>query len=171
MLCITGEIETQEVYPWADAADSVTTLRISEGVTEIPAGAFQNFSALQYVTIPKTLRYIGSSAFENCALLRWVRMPDGLVGIGEKAFAGCTKLAPVYLPESVAWIGDRAFDVSAVLNGRRVRMHWLLPRVPGEMREPGRWKMAPWSSPAAARLSAAQTDVIPGMPIGRTFRP
>lgn len=116
VLCISGEIETQEVYPWADAADSVTTLRISEGVTEIPAGAFQNFSALQYVTIPKTLRYIGSSAFENCALLRWVRMPDGLVGIGEKAFAGCTKLAPVYLPESVAWIGDRAFDASAVLN-------------------------------------------------------
>lgn len=116
VLCISGEIETQEVYPWADAADSVTTLRISEGVTEIPAGAFQNFSALQYVTIPKTLRYIGGSAFENCALLRWVRMPDGLVGIGEKAFAGCTKLAPVYLPESVAWIGNRAFDVSAVLN-------------------------------------------------------
>lgn len=116
VLCISGEVETQEVYPWADAADSVTTLRISEGVTEIPAGAFQNFLALQYVTIPKTLRYIGSSAFENCALLRWVRMPDGLVGIGEKAFAGCTKLAPVYLPESVAWIGDRAFDVSAVLN-------------------------------------------------------
>ena len=116
VLCISGEIETQEVYPWADAADSVTTLRISEGVTEIPAGAFQNFLALQYVTIPKTLRYIGSSAFENCALLRWVRMPDGLVGIGEKAFAGCTKLAPVYLPESVAWIGDRAFEVSAVLN-------------------------------------------------------
>ena len=116
VLCISGEIETQEVYPWADGADSVTTLRISEGVTEIPAGAFQNFLALQYVTIPKTLRYIGSSAFENCALLRWVRMPDGLVGIGEKAFAGCTKLAPVYLPESVAWIGDRAFDVSAVLN-------------------------------------------------------
>lgn len=116
VLCISGEIEAQEVYPWADAADSVTTLRISEGVTEIPAGAFQNFSALQYVTIPKTLRYIGSSAFENCALLRWVKMPDGLVGIGEKAFAGCTKLAPVYLPESVAWIGDRAFDVSAVLN-------------------------------------------------------
>lgn len=116
VLCISGEIETQEVYPWADAADSVTTLRISEGVTEIPAGAFQNFSALQYVTISKTLRYIGSSAFENCALLRWVKMPDGLVGIGEKAFAGCTKLAPVYLPESVAWIGDRAFDVSAVLN-------------------------------------------------------
>ena len=43
VLCISGEIETQEVYPWADAADSVTTLRISEGVTEIPAGAFQNF--------------------------------------------------------------------------------------------------------------------------------
>ena len=116
VLCISGEIEAQEAYPWADAADSVTTLRISEGVTEVPAGAFQNFLALQYVTIPKTLRYIGSSAFENCALLRWVRMPDGLVGIGEKAFAGCTKLAPVYLPESVAWIGDRAFDTSAVLN-------------------------------------------------------
>lgn len=116
VLCISGEIEAAEVYPWADGANSVTTLRISDGVTEIPAGAFQNFVALQYVTIPQTLRYIGDSAFENCALLRWVRMPDSLIGIGERAFAGCTKLSAVYLPERVAWIGDRAFDATVVVN-------------------------------------------------------
>ena len=116
VLCISGEIEAAEVYPWADGANSVTTLRISDGVTEIPAGAFRNFVALQYVTIPQTLRYIGDSAFENCALLRWVRMPDSLIGIGERAFAGCTKLSAVYLPERVAWIGDRAFDATVVVN-------------------------------------------------------
>ena len=116
VLCISGEIEAAEVYPWADGANSVTTLRISDGVTEIPAGAFRNFVALQYVTVPQTLRYIGDSAFENCALLRWVRMPDSLIGIGERAFAGCTKLSAVYLPERVAWIGDRAFDATVVVN-------------------------------------------------------
>lgn len=116
VLCISGEIEAAEVYPWADGANSVTTLRISDGVTEIPAGAFRNFVALQYVTIPQTLRYIGDSAFENCALLRWVRMPDSLIGIGERAFAGCIKLSAVYLPERVAWIGDRAFDATVVVN-------------------------------------------------------
>lgn len=116
VLCISGRIETAEVYPWADAADSVKTLRVSDGVTEIPEGAFRNFSKLQYLTLPDSLRYIDASAFEDCASLCWLKIPDGLIGIGEKAFAGCTKLSPVYLPESVAWIGDRAFDTAAILN-------------------------------------------------------
>ena len=116
ILCISGKMEKSDAYPWASAADSVKTLRISDGVTEIPAGAFQNFSKLQYLTIPDSLRYIGDSAFENCASLCWLKLPDGLIGIGENAFAGCGKLSPVYLPESVAWIGDGAFDSTAVLN-------------------------------------------------------
>lgn len=116
VLCISGKMEKSDAYPWASAADSVKTLRISDGVTEIPAGAFRNFSKLQYLTIPDSLRYIGDSAFENCASLCWLKLPDGLIGIGESAFAGCGKLSPVYLPESVAWIGDRAFDSTAVLN-------------------------------------------------------
>ena len=116
VLCISGKMEESDAYPWASAADNVKTLRISDGVTEIPAGAFRNFSKLQYLTIPDSLRYIGDSAFENCASLCWLKLPDGLIGIGESAFAGCGKLSPVYLPESVAWIGDRAFDSTAVLN-------------------------------------------------------
>lgn len=116
VLCISGKMEGSDAFPWASAADSVKTLRISDGVTEIPAGAFRNFSKLQYLTIPDSLRYIGDSAFENCASLCWLKLPDGLIGIGESAFAGGGKLSPVYLPESVAWIGDRAFDSTAVLN-------------------------------------------------------
>ena len=118
VLSISGEgaMSFSEPFPWADEQDSITTLRVGEGITEIQAEAFRDFSALQYLALPKTLRYIGASAFENCPGLRWVSFPTGLIGIGEQAFANCTKLAPVYVPDSVAWVGDRAFDITATIN-------------------------------------------------------
>ena len=118
VLCISGEgaMDFSEPFPWEDEKDSITTLRIGEGITEIQAEAFRDFSALQYLAVPKTLRYIGDSAFENCPGLRWVSFPKSLIGIGERAFANCSKLAPVYVPDSVAWVGDRAFDTTATIN-------------------------------------------------------
>ena len=118
VLCISGEgaMDFSRPFPWEDEKDSITTLRIGEGITEIQAEAFRDFSALQYLAVPKTLRYIGSSAFENCPGLRWVSFPKSLIGIGERAFADCSKLAPVYVPDSVAWVGDRAFDTTATIN-------------------------------------------------------
>ena len=118
VLCISGEgaMSFSQPFPWEDEKGSITTLRIGEGVTEIQAEAFRDFSALQYLALPKTLRYIGSSAFEDCPGLRWVSFPTGLIGIGARAFAGCAKLAPVYVPDSVAWVGDRAFDITATIN-------------------------------------------------------
>ena len=74
VLCISGEgaMSFSQPFPWEDEKDSITTLRVGEGVTEIQAEAFRDFSALQYLALPKTLRYIGSSAFEDCPGLRWV---------------------------------------------------------------------------------------------------
>ena len=118
VLSISGEgvMSFSEPFPWADGQDSITTLRVGEGITEIQTDAFRDFSALQYLALPKTLRYIGAGAFENCPGLRWVSLPNGLIGIGERAFADCAKLAPVYVPDSVAWVGDRAFDITAIIN-------------------------------------------------------
>lgn len=118
VLSISGEgvMSFSEPFPWADEQDSITTLRVGEGITEIQEDAFRDFSALQYLALPKTLRYIGAGAFENCPGLRWVSLPNGLIGIGERAFADCAKLAPVYVPDSVAWVGDRAFDITAIIN-------------------------------------------------------
>lgn len=118
VLCISGEgaMSFSQPFPWEDEKDSITTLRVGEGITEIQAEAFRDFSALQYLALPKTLRYIGSSAFEDCPGLRWVSFPTGLIGIGQRAFASCAKLAPVYVPDSVAWVGDRAFDITATIN-------------------------------------------------------
>ncbi len=118
VLSISGEgvMSFSEPFPWADEQDSITTLRVGEGITEIQADAFRDFSALQYLALPKTLRYIGAGTFENCPGLRWVSLPNGLIGIGERAFADCAKLAPVYVPDSVAWVGDRAFDITAIIN-------------------------------------------------------
>lgn len=118
VLSISGEgvMSFSEPFPWADEQDSITTLRVGEGITEIQTDAFRDFSALQYLALPKTLRYIGAGAFENCLGLRWVSFPNGLIGIGERAFADCAKLAPVYVPDSVAWVGDRAFEITAIIN-------------------------------------------------------
>ena len=54
---------------------------------------------LQHVTIPDTVRELGSAAFAECNKLEGIELPEGLKTIGYSAFAGCTSLTtPPVLP-------------------------------------------------------------------------
>ncbi|MBQ9997268.1 MAG: InlB B-repeat-containing protein, partial [Clostridia bacterium] len=60
--------EGEEYAPWkvgSDAGNEVT-VKIGEGVTEIPAAAFQSCSNLVSVNIPSTVTTIGANAFNGC---------------------------------------------------------------------------------------------------------
>lgn len=102
-------------------------------VTRIVADAFSNFSNLQEITIPNTIKYIDERAFSGCNALTAVSIPDSVLQIRDSAFqncsdlqtvaignnvtvlgsgvfTGCKALTAVSIPDSVLQIGDSAFE-------------------------------------------------------------
>ncbi len=61
------------------------------------------------VTIPGSVRYIGTDAFDSCEDLTSVIMGEGIMSIGGWAFTNCGSLRFVRVPASVTQIGPYAF--------------------------------------------------------------
>ncbi len=89
----------------------ITALTIPEGCVKIGDEAFYFLGELSpsvTVTLPSTLREIGSRAFE-CAHITEIRLPQGLTYIGDEAFCQ-SLLTSVHLPASLTYLGSQAFD-------------------------------------------------------------
>ena len=71
---------------------------LPEGVSEIPQSCFMECGSLTNVTLPNTIKGIGTNAFYNCDLAA-INFPDELESIGDMAFYGCL-LKNVALPAS-----------------------------------------------------------------------
>lgn len=79
-------------------------------VTRIVGDAFSNFSNLQEVAIPDTIKYVDERAFYQCNALTTVSIPDSVVQIGDDAFYGCSNLQTVAIGNKVTVLGDRVFS-------------------------------------------------------------
>ncbi len=99
--------------PWGN---SITELKINEGVTSISQSAFLGCTDLRKVTLPSTLKVIGSSAFSGCTALNSITLPSGLTTIEGYAFANCSALLDITIPSTVTFIGDEVFEDCSVLN-------------------------------------------------------
>lgn len=112
-------------YPWSDRSEGsdaaifnptdeegfwtgITSLKIEEGVTNIPDYAFAMQKNLTYVTLPSTLKSIGNSALEECAFTK-LELPVALETIGDYAFLGA-KFSKLMLPKTLKKIGTSAFN-------------------------------------------------------------
>jgi len=83
---------------WHDAFEScyhIENVYISEGLETIGNGAFKN-SGIKYVSLPKSLKTIGSSAFEDCILLENIVLGDNIETINDNAFKNTSALKNVY---------------------------------------------------------------------------
>lgn len=85
-----------------------TQYSIPSGVIEIGDSAFQ-YSCLEAIIFPDSLRYIGHAAFYETAL-ESVTLPEGLFEVGSEAFYGCQRLKHAILPETLLVIGSAAFE-------------------------------------------------------------
>ena len=86
---------------------AIYSLTISEGVTELGKNVFAG-SAIETITLPKTLTVIGDSAFANCKKLTAITLPEGVTAIGASAFAG-SALKEITLPTTLETVGDYVF--------------------------------------------------------------
>lgn len=87
-------------YGWSALSNEVTSVIIGEGITRIPNCAFYRFTNLQSVTLPSTLKSIGTHAFFKCAFSE-LELPDELEEIGPCAFSHCQQLTSCEIPGSV----------------------------------------------------------------------
>ena len=75
-------------------------------VNVIEVAAFENRESLKSVFIPNGVTDIGDLAFNNCIRLTSISLPDSLNGIGWMAFVECTNLESVIIPYGVSALSD-----------------------------------------------------------------
>lgn len=85
-------------------------------VTELRSFLFLNNTKITSVTLPETLKTIGSRAFEGCSALISVIIPDSVTRIESEAFRGCTSLETVKLPSSLQSVEWGTFEGCTALN-------------------------------------------------------
>ena len=100
---------------WLNLDKTQETIVIPEGITLIPANAFDGNTTLKQITIPSTVKTIGAYAFRNCTALFKAKLAEGLNEIGGYAFSGCTALESMPIPEGVTSIGMYAFSACTAL--------------------------------------------------------
>lgn len=81
---------------------TATTVKMTEGVKEIGAYAFDGCSAMNSVTMPSTLQSVGDRAFADNVSLDMVRVrAEAVPELGEDVFAGVNQSqATLYAPET-----------------------------------------------------------------------
>ena len=70
-------------------------VRIAEGVTAIPAWAFNGNSQITAVVVPEGVTSIGDGAFSWCENLTSVTLPSTLETLGANVFEGCRNLTNI----------------------------------------------------------------------------
>lgn len=59
--------------------DSVEKLEFGDNVTEIAEGAFENWTSVNYVELPKSLKVLHRNAFKGCTSLWWLGINSDIV--------------------------------------------------------------------------------------------
>ena len=96
-----------------------------KNINSIDSSTFEYYRLFASITLPDSVRKIGSYAFEDCFSLTNITIPDSVTSIGSYAFSNCTRLTSITIPDSVESIGERAFQDCKELTNL-----YLYPAVP-----------------------------------------
>lgn len=94
---------------WLNYRDSIKTVKVGEGVTELGACAFGYCTNLTSVSLPSSLTAIGDYAFNSCPKLISITLSDNITELGDWTFSGCYALESVALGNGLTAIGERTF--------------------------------------------------------------
>ena len=99
--------EDYETIPWINLP--IQEAIIEDGVANICDYAFFENETLTKVTIPGSVKSLGTATFANCSKLKNVVIPDGVSKIGFYTFNECTELQTVSIGNTVQEIPTRTF--------------------------------------------------------------
>ena len=89
----------------------ITGITIPDSVKRIGSYAFSECTNLEYARLPESgVEFFGERMFGDCENLREVNIPVGITAIGDYTFNGCHALESIVIPEGVVSIGDLAFN-------------------------------------------------------------
>ena len=93
---------------------------------------------LKKVTIPGSVKTIGTAAFSECRSLTTVCLSEGIEEILCGAFELCTKLKNINIPSTIQYMGDYAFKdcislTKIDLSKMRINDNWKMNTPPEEM--------------------------------------
>ena len=90
--------------------DSIASVKIQQGITDIPSETFKGASNLTQVTLPEGLVRIWTSAFEGTKIQK-ITLPSSLQSIDKQAFYGTPLISVTFSGNSkLKEIGDSAFQ-------------------------------------------------------------
>lgn len=95
--------------------DTLTTIKIPNGIKSIGSSAFSDCTSLENISIPKSVTSIGDFAFYNCSSLISIKIPEKIKCILEYTFSECSSLESVTISNSVTHIEEGAFDCCSSL--------------------------------------------------------
>ncbi len=101
-----GVTQLQDTFRYND---TITSVILPKGLTEISSAAFERCKNLSSVTLPEGLLEIGALAFMDCEKLESIDIPDSVQMIDRGAFARCSSLHSVRLP-AAAQVDSSAFE-------------------------------------------------------------
>ena len=81
-------------------------VEVRDGVTWINGEIFLNNAQLKELSIPASVKFVGSNLCKGCTTLETVELEDGIEKIGTGAFMNCTALKSITIPGSVTGMGQ-----------------------------------------------------------------
>ena len=121
------QIKDDVLYGWGKLIQvrntNVTSITVSDGITEIGAKAFQALKSLRSITLPDSLTTIGYGAFAGCTSLESITIPENVKelpapvtnNVQEGLFANCTALKSVTILGGVTEIPENTFNGCSAL--------------------------------------------------------
>ena len=100
----------ESIWALNDYKDTLETVVLGSGLTELPSGCFSGFSSLRQVTLGPNIQSIGDYSFAYCGSLESIDLPDSVTVIGDYSFTCCSSLHAFSIGDNVVSIGEYAFS-------------------------------------------------------------
>ena len=100
----------QAIQSEAFASCDLTSITIPDSVKKIGTRCFEGCTGLTKVVLPSGLKVIDEYVFRECSSLEEIVIPDSVTKIAKGAFMGCGSLSKVVLPKKLKTIGEYAFS-------------------------------------------------------------
>ena len=89
--------------------EDIYDIRYFVNVHSLAAYSFESCSGLKNVTIPISIKTVGSHLFRNSGIISCIIPEEGITALSNFMFVSCAKLAAVQIPEGVTTIGEQCF--------------------------------------------------------------